>query len=264
MTEQNADQQTNKYVDVAGTRQPIPRVIFDPGPEYADEQNLLTTPTVLADGTWMLPTGCWVRGKNYPSRPLISRDQGKTFELGGPLHADKDPDFDEYMIVERANGDLVVFNRHESSFLQCKSADGGRTWTRQTPNGIAHTDSRFVFMKLESGHWLLVKHGTLDWVSDHKEPKSPKTGRSHLMAYLSRDEGETWEGGLMLDERPCSYPFACQGDNGTIYVSYERSRWNQPEILMARFTEEDVLAGEIVSGRAGLRLLVNKAGGRVQ
>ena len=264
MTEQNADQQTNKYVDVAGTRQPIPRVIFDPGPDYADEQNLLTTPTVLADGTWMLPTGCWVRGKNYPSRPLISRDQGKTFELGGPLHADKDPDFDEYMIVERANGDLVVFNRHESSFLQCKSADGGRTWTRQTPNGIAHTDSRFVFMKLESGHWLLVKHGTLDWVSDHKEPKSPKTGRSHLMAYLSRDEGETWEGGLMLDEHPCSYPFACQGDNGTIYVSYERSRWNQPEILMARFTEEDVLAGEIVSGRAGLRLLVNKAGGRVQ
>lgn len=383
MSEQNADQQTNKYVEVAGTQQPIPRVIFDPGPKYADEnrrfgiassitrtsggrlwcgfssggagegnenfgivvtsddngeswspprivfdtdgdgpirtdhvtvwsaptgelwifwsqypeglaqphsslwaivsanpdadgpdwsaprniadeQNLLTTPTVLADGTWMLPTGCWVRSKNYPSRPLISRDQGKTFELGGPLHADKDPDFDEYMIVERANGDLVVFNRHESSFLQCESTDGGRTWTRQTPNGIAHTDSRFVFMKLESGHWLLVKHGTLDWVSDHKEPKSPKTGRSHLMAYLSRDEGDTWEGGLMLDKRPCSYPFGYQAENGTVYVSYERSRWNQPEILMARFTEEDVLAGEIVSERAGLRILINKADGRVK
>ena len=66
----------------------------------------------------------------------------------------------------------------------------------------------------------------------------------------------------MLDEHPCSYPFGYQAENGTVYVSYERSRWNQPEILMARFTEEDVLAGEIVSGRAGLRLLVNKAGGR--
>ncbi len=46
----------------------------------------MTTPTVLADGTWIFPTGCWNRGAS-PSRPLISRDQGVTFELGGPLHA---------------------------------------------------------------------------------------------------------------------------------------------------------------------------------
>ena len=232
--------------------------------KLVDEQNLLTTPTVLADGTWIFPTGCWVRKEDYPSRPLISRDQGRTFELAGPLHTDKDPDFDEYMIVERANGNLVIFNRHDSSFLQCESTDGGRSWTKQEPNGIPHTNTRFVFMKLHSGNWLLVKHGTLDWVSDHKEAKTPNRGRSHLTAYVSRDEGKTWEGGLMLDERPCSYPFGCQADDGTIYVSYERNRWDQPEILMARFTEKDVLAGEIVSESSRLRLLINKADGRVK
>jgi hypothetical protein len=119
-------------------------------------------------------------------------------------------------------------------------------------------------MKLHSGNWLLGKHGTFEWVSDHKEAKSANRGRSHLTAYISRDEGATWEGGLLLDERPCSYPFGFQDGHGTIYVSYERDRWNQPEILVARFSEEDVLAGEVVSESSRLRMLVNKAGGSVE
>ncbi|MCF7838087.1 MAG: glycoside hydrolase [Candidatus Marinimicrobia bacterium] len=227
-----------------------------------DEQNLLTTPTVLADGAWIFPTGSWRRGPDHPSRPIRSNDGGRHFELGGPLRVGTRPDFDEYMIVERRNGNLVIFNRHAESFLQCESTDGGRTWSEQQPNGIRHVNSRFVFLKLASGNWLLVKQGTLDWVSDARETLFPTNrGRSHLTAFLSRDEGLTWEGALLLDERDCSYPFGCQAADGTIYVSYERSRWQQPEILAARFTEEDVLAGQPVSTRAALRLLANRATG---
>jgi hypothetical protein len=65
----------------------------------------------------------------------------------------------------------------------------------------------------------------------------------------------------LLDERECSYPFGCQADDGMIYVSYERNRWRQPEILLARFTEADVQAGRPVSPQAALRRLVNKATG---
>ncbi len=232
---------------------------WSPPRKLIEGQNLLTTPTVLANGTWIFPTGCWNRAA-FASRPLISRDGGQSFELGGGLHSDENPDFDEYMIVERADRTLVIFNRHPASFLQCESNDGGQTWTRQKPNGIRHTNARFVFMKLCSGNWLLVKHGNLDAVSEAREQKCPESvGRSHLTAFLSRDEGRTWEGGLLLDERDCSYPFGCQADDGTVYVSYERSRWNQPEILMARFREEDILAGRPTSNRAALRILVNKA-----
>ncbi len=229
--------------------------------KLADEQNLLTTPTVLADGTWILPTGCWNR-QAHPSRPLISRDQGRTFELGGPLLADSDPDFDEYMIVERTDGVLVVLNRHSDSFLQCESCDGGRTWTKQVPNGLPHTNSRFVFMKLQSRAWLLVKHGDLAGISGSREERFPENkGRSHLTAYLSQDEGKTWIGGFLIEDRDCSYPFGCQTSDGTIYISYERQRWSQPEIMMARFSEADILAGKVVSTETRLRLLVNKATG---
>lgn len=232
-----------------------------------DEQNLLTTPTVLRDGAWIFPTGCWKdygssRRKN-PSRPIISRDGGKTFSLGGPLHGETRNDFDEYMIAEKNNGDLVALNRHKTSFLQCESNDCGQTWTKQELNGIPHTNSRFVFMRLRSGKWLLVKHGSLESVSNALESKhTGNRGRSHLTAFVSADEGKSWTGGLMLDERPCSYPYGYQADDGTVYVSYERNRWDNPEILMARFTEADVLAGKVVSKDTHLRVLVNKATGK--
>jgi hypothetical protein len=223
---------------------------WSPPRKLADQLNLLTTPTVLSDGWYILPTGNWQRDENN-SRPLISTDSGRSFQLGGELTSEIQNDFDEYMVVERSDGRLISFNRLNGSFLIGESSDRGRTWTTQRPNEIPHPAARFVFMKLRSANWLLVKHGPIDTL----------TGRVQLMAYLSRNEGTTWEGGLMLDDRSCSYPFGFQSDDGTIYVSYERQRWVQPEILLARFTEEDILAGKPVSNRAALKLLVNKAGG---
>ena len=244
--------------------------------KLVDEQNLLNKPTVLADGTWIFPTGCWFDdGKDRqrcrvqcPSRPLISRDGGKTFEPGGPLHAPENPDYDEYQIIERADGSLVSFNRHglkgqpgkpesEHSILEGESRDGGRTWTEQRPNGIPNARARLVFMKLQSGAWLLVKHGDMIRVP----VDDPFKGRTRMTAYLSRDEGKTWEGGLMLEERDCAYPDGFQAPDGTIYVSYDRQRQRQAEMLLALFTEADVLAGSLVSGRAALSLMINKTAG---
>jgi hypothetical protein len=116
-------------------------------------------------------------------------------------------------------------------------------------------------MKLKSGTWLLVKHGTLEWLSDSQEELYPiNKGRSHLTAYVSYDEGQSWQGGLLLEERDCSYPFGCQAADGSIYVSYERQRWRQPEILLAKFSETAVALGKQTSDIV-LRQLVNKASG---
>ncbi|MDR3199285.1 MAG: glycoside hydrolase, partial [Planctomycetaceae bacterium] len=86
--------------------------------------------------------------------------------------------------------------------------------------------------------------------------------RSHLQAFISDDDGKTWKGGLMLDERKgVSYPDGDQTKDGTIFVIYDFDRTGAKEILMARFTEEDVLAGKVVTSNSALRLLVNKAAG---
>ena len=88
-------------------------------------------------------------------------------------------------------------------------------------------------------------------------------GRSHLTAMLSEDDGQTWPYTLLLDERnDAAYPDAKEGADGYIYVTYDYERVKQREILMARFTEEDVLAGYIKSPGGRLRMLVNQALGQ--
>jgi hypothetical protein len=66
----------------------------------------------------------------------------------------------------------------------------------------------------------------------------------------------------MLDERRgVSYPDGQQTEDGLIRVVYDFSRTGARQILMATFREEDVAAGESVSGSLRLRQLVSKASG---
>ena len=79
---------------------------------------------------------------------------------------------------------------------------------------------------------------------------------------VSEDDGKTWRGGLMLDTRDeVSYPDGTEDENGRIRIIYDWQRFNAREILMASFTEEDVLAGMLVSEGSQLKQLVNRAEG---
>ena len=56
-----------------------------------------------------------------------------------------------------------------------------------------------------------------------------------------------------------SYPDGFQAPDGLIHILYDWNRHTDAEILMAKFREEDVLAGKFVSPDAKPRILVNKA-----
>ena len=134
--------------------------------------------------------------------------------------------------------------------MQSFSSDGGTTWTEPTPAPFKHPVARFHIRRLVSGRILLVKHGAT--IDSHE-------GRAQLTAWLSEDEGATWKGGLMLDERKgVSYPDGFQAPDGMLYVSYDRNRSTDGEILMARFTETDVLAGKLTSPKSKLQMLISK------
>ena len=83
------------------------------------------------------------------------------------------------------------------------------------------------------------------------------------MAMLSEDDGKTWKGGLMLDTRDeISYPDGTQTAEGDIYLIYDYSRYDRRQILMAVFSEEDILAGRLVSANGRLKQLVSQATGK--
>ena len=159
---------------------------------------------------------------------------------------------DEHIIVERNDGSLWLLARTKYGIGESVSTDRGQTWTEVKPSGIAHPSARFFISRLHSGNLLLVKHGPID----------KPTGRSHLMAFVSRDEGQTWQGGLLLDERAgVSYPDGQQAADGQIHIIYDFSRTVSRHILRATFREEDVLAGKPVSKDLQLRQLISEASG---
>ena len=63
----------------------------------------------------------------------------------------------------------------------------------------------------------------------------------------------------MLDERQgVTYPDGFQAPDGTLFISYDRNRKIDGEILLARFSEDDILAGKLVSPKSKLRMLISR------
>ncbi len=225
----------------------------------------LNKPTVLSNGEWLLSISLWQRdymradfsGGDRLYRELdpfrmanifVSKDQGKSWERRGGVHAPF-RQFDEQMIVERGDGSLLMYIRTDYGIAETKSFDRGRSWTAPEKSRLEHVSARIFVRRLASGRLLLVKHGEL-----YVKPAS----RSHLTAYLSDDDGQTWQGGLLLDEREgVSYPDGIQAPDGTVYIAYDRKRF-EGEILLTTFTEADILAGTAMSGNVRLKIPVKQ------
>ena len=204
---------------------------------------MMGKPSVLSDGTWLLPVARW--HEEHSSGAMVSNDRGETWTWrGGATLAPEERDYDEHSIVERRDGTLHCFSRCARNVFHAVSPDRGRTWTESPEPRILQPSARFLVRRLASGNWLMVKHGGL-----HE-----RIGRSHLTAFISEDEGRSWKGGLLLDARKnVSYPDADQRSDGLVYVVYDYERTSAKEVSFATFTEADVLAGRNVSGRVSLR-----------
>ena len=258
---------------------------------------MMNKPIVERRGNWLLPIAVWSHEprqdvpwdsslhipRDYlrwdPTKAgthvYRSRDAGATFELLGTARV---PDVvsDEHMIVERKDGGLWMLvrtgstTRESGSLLgssgisESVSVDNGRTWSPGRVSSIPHIPSRFFIRRLASDRLLLVKHNPrMDaaWLERAKVQEGWQR-RSHLTAYLSNDDGNSWYGGLLLDDRlVVSYPDAVQAPDGRIFLVYDHNRKTDKEILLAVFTEDDVVAGRLLNGRSRLRQVVSKATG---
>jgi hypothetical protein len=224
---------------------------------------MLNKPTVLSSGEWLLPISLNQRegfgpfaglfpelGPLRGAHVFVSADEGATWARRGSVPF-PNPDWHEHMLVERKDGTLWMLARTTNGIMESVSADDGRTWSQPTDTGrMRHPRARFFIRRLVSGRLLFVKHG--DAIDAHQ-------GRTKLSAWLSDDDGRNWDGGLILDERSgVSYPDGVQAPDGTIYISYDRNRATDGEILLARFTEKDIMARWIVDAKSGLKILISR------
>ena len=248
-------------------------------PERLYDGIVIAKPVVLQDGAWLLPTSLYHRRYISLSAPpppedqsmpndraqnrafaeldpwrmtnfLVSTDQGKTWQRRGGVRPPKDPCWDEPALFEKADGGIVCLIRTRDGRVETASYDHGFNWSKPVLSAIPHAVARIMTLRLASGRILMVKHGGL-------QGDNPIPNRTHLTAYLSDDDGVSWRGGLLLEERGCSYPDGFQVDDGRIYLVYDQGR-GAGQILMAVFTEEDVAAGKPVSDRCRLQVPVKQ------
>lgn len=226
-------------------------------PVYVTKGVMMCKPIVLSTGEWVLPVCTWYSDNS--SKMVVSTDQGETWKVRGGANITtlEHRGFDEHMFVERKDGSIwcLARARGANGIREAVSTDRGKTWSPLELSPIPHTGSRFFITRLNSGNLLLVKHGPID----------KKTARSHLTAFISKDDGKSWQGGFMFDERASiSYPDGQQALDGTIYITYDFDRRGARQILFTTFREEDVLAGKPVSGAVRLRQLVSQGSGGVE
>jgi hypothetical protein len=208
-------------------------------------------PIVLSSGEWMFPVTHapdkvfdWFTFDKSVQGVAITTNKGETWSLYGNVAT---PEWGlENMIVELKDGKLWMLMRSGVNYLwESFSLDKGKTWSEGKASSISSPVSRFFIRRLQSGNLLLVNHYKF-------------TGRSHLTAMISTDDGVSWNEGLLLDERKnVSYPDGVQDRDGTIWIVYDRDRYGAGEILLAKFREEDVIAGKDVSGKVSLKQVIN-------
>lgn len=234
---------------------------------------MMNKPTVLSTGEWLFPVAVWDSSIKIDGLPpeeygqpieeggafvYKKADDGFTFEKRGGVVA-PERSCDEQMVVELSDGRLWMLIRAKYGIASSYSHDKGHTWTDARDSGIPCPCTRFHIRRLRSGRLLLVNHYDFD-------------GRNNLTALLSEDEGKTWPYKLLFDGRMnVSYPDAVEADDGYIYITYDRERGGfgkslegvlsaAREILYARVTEDDILAGKLISEGSRLGCIISKLG----
>lgn len=219
---------------------------------------MMCKPVADSQKRWLFPVAIWHFTSRYKSdlpagaNIFVSTDKLKSISfLGGAKALPEVSIYPEHNLVEKRDRSLLLLARMKYGIGESVSPDGGKTFPDLIPSPVLkHTSSRFFITRLQSGNLLLVKNGPVD----------KNVGRSQMTAHLSKDDGKTWTSSLVLDERDkVSYPDGAQAPDGTIYIVYDRKRYTDKEILVARFTEKDILAGKIVSPGSMLKIIANKA-----
>ena len=227
-------------------------------PRYLFPGGMHNNPIVLKDGTWLYPND-YEPFKNgyFPELNVYmgcgvyaSKDHGKTFERRGFVVPDPlgrrdggkgGMHFAEHMVVENPDGSLTMYVRTGNGLVVATSRDQGYSWTEPVLSQTVRTNvARFNVTRLKNGHLVFVKNGSQIDVAPE--------ARREMCAFVSSDEGKTWQGPLHLARpRGHAYPDLVELVDGSLACTFDSARYSDAEIYFARFTEADVLAGRLVT-----------------
>lgn len=170
---------------------------------------------VTKNGTIVFPAQIWDRAANPRCMSTIcySTDGGKNWVYGtGVPHSTS-----ECQVVELADGAIMINCRNEArqgNRIVYVTRDLGKTWQPHATNNksLSEPTCQGSIISVDS-----AKHGRLLLFSNPRI-----NGRSNMTVRVSRDDGNTWNTGLLYDSRRCM-GYSCQAmvDDQNLGVIYE-------------------------------------------
>ena len=178
----------------------------------------------LEDGTIIAPTSTEFKKDDdtfWMVHFEISKDNGKTWEVVGPINDGVEFDAIQPSILFHKDGSLQILCRTRQDVIsESWSTDNGQTWSPMKATSLPNPNSGTDAVTLADGRQLLIyNHST-------KEGKEPK-GRNILNLAIS-DDGKNWTPFMTLENEPnesgYSYPAIIQSKDGMVHMTYTYDR----------------------------------------
>ena len=149
--------------------------------------------------------------KKYYSHVIYSDDGGATWRMGGTTPTDQ---VNECAVAELDDGTLLLnmrnYDRSQRSRAQCRSADGGATWSEVTHNDqLPEPICQASMVSLDGGQRLVFSN-----------PASTSE-RVRMTVRGSLDDGFDWSNGILLHEGPAAYSSLVGLDEDSVGCLYE-------------------------------------------
>jgi sialidase-1 len=157
----------------------------------------------------------------------FSDDHGETWYLGALI-----PGGNETAIAGLPDGSVLVHSRATPHRIVGRSLDGGKTLDSLNAD-LALSDPS------DNGSLYVLKNGDVICTHNHDSDL-----RRNTVMKRSTDGGETWSSAICIEPNSSAYSTACELEDGSIGVLYERNAYQ--EIVFAKFSTDELLPIEKV------------------
>lgn len=190
-------------------------------------------PIQLEDGTIISPSSTEIKLEDgdvdWMVHFEISKDNGKTWEVVGPINDGKEFDAIQPSILTYPDGKMQVLCRTRQNVIsQSWSEDQGQTWSKMTATELPNPNSGTDAVTLADNRQLLIYNHTT------KEGEEPK-GRNMLNLAIS-DDGINWKPVMTLENKPAkagySYPAIIQTSDGMVHITYTYMRQSVKHVVV--------------------------------
>tara|TARA_R110000744_G_scaffold97100_1_gene187655 strand:- start:7300 stop:8457 length:1158 start_codon:yes stop_codon:yes gene_type:complete len=190
-------------------------------------------PVQLADGTIISPTSLEYEIGNDDVDWMvyfeISKDNGKTWEVVGPINDGKKFDAIQPSVLTYPDGRLQVLCRTRQDVIsQSWSDDNGKTWSEMIATNLPNPNSGTDAVTLKDGRQLLIYN--------HTTKKGKEPNNRNMLNLAISENGKDWTPIMTFETKTAkagySYPAIIQSSDGLVHITYTYLRQSVKHIVV--------------------------------